>query len=215
MEIYREVAEKFAAKHLGVEGHLDALGEGTFAEVFGAGDKVVKVTRDKHDAIIAQRTVGKGFKHIVKNFGVYQIQETIDDDTIFIIVNERLKPMRDSKTYERYKPYVGVCCLVDKCYIYSGDEYKDSKWCEKHFQNAKGRVLEHNSSQLTSEDVETMEESIPQFVRMMGEIASLNVNIVDFHEGNIGYDDIGSVKFLDLGYHNSNGDSRGIKTIEL
>ena len=91
MAARRKIAEKYAQKYLGCTNleELQYLGSGSYAEAFKVGGSVLKITKDKHDAVLSNRLIGKNYENVVTTKRVVAF-ECEDEGTLYIMETEFL-----------------------------------------------------------------------------------------------------------------------------
>ena len=214
--LFYKIALSYAKRSLDFKGEaLTKLGDGTYAEVYTDGNVAIKVTNDKHDAILSNRMVGEDAKNIVKTFKVFQVNQTFDYDDVFLIINELLTPVCDT--------------------FYSGVD-GESNFVGSDFRNVEDRRLaaisdfvgtsngiasEYNNGASVDEMMDEFlinrfnftcspeifdEQSATDDIRnIVTECVEYGFRNCDLHKGNIGVDKDFRIKMLDIGHRSSDG----------
>jgi len=177
---------------------IKKLGEGTKGIAYEMkGNKVLKITLDRSEAEASSIIVGKKLKHICEIYRVFSFKSI---DRIYCIEQELLKPLANKSGNST---------------IFDAMEEEISEFADKY-----DTFMELSSSKdflkklKTIVDLMKKEGTSKQIIKFTTQIYEglyeLNMNGIiffDMHPGNLGYDQNGVLKIMDLGYSKSKKDS--------
>ena len=194
-----QVATKYAEEVLGFYGVLEELGSGSYAEVYGAGDLVIKCTDDVHDLVLSDFMIGQTSQHIVKTFRTAIVPRY----DYYIIVNEKLSTIVDSYevpydkrskiTYDIIEEAGGGGFFTGYFIRYTLEEYKEEL------------VSVVSNMGYIEGDLKIANNVVNQLIAIYKECKKLRFRNMDLHSENVGYDKNGVLKLLDIGHNSSNG----------
>lgn len=174
------------------------LGKGYYGRVFDLGNgKVLKMTKDKKEAILTSLLIGKKSKYIVNVFRVFVFKTY---DLMWFIEEEKLQPIKQSIE----------------------NEIEDSGLADA-FNNYFEGFNQHDYNQIIFIDNQLNNapenKEIKKFIRnMLGAAIELKRNKVDFrdfHVGNIMYDPKKEVyKIIDLGITSTKNDKNNLEILD-
>lgn len=89
------------------------LSSGSFGNAYSYDDKVMKITIDKNEAIVAHDLISKGNKRMVKYYNVYKY------NSLYVIIMDRVTPILD---------YLDKIKNLDKNYIWDLTSFLHNNW---------------------------------------------------------------------------------------
>jgi hypothetical protein len=223
---YYDIALKYARNHLNFKGKvLSKMGDGTYAEVYSDGNVAIKVTSDKHDAILSKQMCGLDSKYIVKTHNVFIVDDEYDGEDIYLIINELLEPISHCFYSGKVKPIASRRdddlddfekigdVLKDKLYDFIGednglandlhtyDEYDD----EKRICFMMDNFYDKKAGDIEDCELFNFEERISNVRGIVRDVIEYGFKNCDLHRGNVGLDSNGVLKMLDIGHRSSDG----------
>lgn len=185
------------------------LGSGYFGVAYDIGnDRVLKITKDKSEAVENLMLIGKPLKYIAQPYGVYSIKSKSDAKIpeTYAIVLEKLKTDPNiQKAYDRlefaFNKIMGVK-VSDVIEFYLGE------WDD-------GRVKKNKIDSYFKKNPQDA-EFFGDLVRIAEEAKALGVESMDYlNSNNLGYKKNGALGFFDVGWGNFLLEPRGAETIEV
>lgn len=189
--VLKKYSQNMARRGIHIQPSATLLGVGSRGAAFDAGgDKVLKITGDKSEAIAANRLKGKNNKHIYNVFDVFQIKGL----DVFGILQEKLEQLPGSEGRKPGKYDGPAGALTDAIIMteFPNVVFNASSWDEvlNKMQARANAKLKKMDPQQRDEFKKYFAESIHimNFYNMKGmfeELKQLGISFKDYHAGNI------------------------------
>lgn len=207
-EFIKHFAELMKRKrHIDVPQNPKYLGTGSRGSTFElSGDKVIKITGDREEAVAANKLKDHKLKHVYTVFDVFRFKGF----KVYGIIQEKLTPLEGADPNNPYRSETGEAGVfdwsVEVLTLYSaiqaaGYDFEELKVViqenlyekSKHTKDPKQLKKDFNTAWkcLTS---------IFSLKGMMTDLSSLGIKFHDYHAGNIMKRKDGSFVVIDIGY---------------
>jgi len=179
----------FATKVANKLGHsiVANLGKGTQGYAFDiGGNKILKITSDRGEAIEASRLVGKNTKHIGRFYGSYRLNEP--NDKIYIILREKLD-VDPERVIDIIADFMGFMDLSPAGWSQIADMIKKSD------RPAFNEIVKKSATIQNPQ----LKRNVGLMLAVIKELMDHGVRSADFTEENFGFRK-GVLAYYDLGY---------------
>lgn len=156
------------SKSLGCKSEVRYMNSGSYGMAFSVDDKVIKLTSDKGEAMIAKKLVNKNIPNTVRYYKVKKIQEY----EIWAILMDKA----ESFTKEEKK----IIEIIDECAYYDSPKKIKNELDESYIE--------------AKEQIEYRKLSVKLFKKMWNDYKNMCISLIkngismdDLHPGNIGY----------------------------
>lgn len=214
--------DKLAKKGINVDS-LKVLGVGTMGVAYDLGDKVLKVTRDLREAKASSLVAGKDIPNIIKVYDIWQFQKT----NWYGLIIEKLRPLSKEEEDALTKTVINTRFTV----LLSQAEDDWNKAMQMLAQRSMNSVVKDAYRKMPEFDPEKGGEGIrnpkvKEFVnqktaeiindfnkltkeynmkQLFKSLKQLGIQYYDFHGGNYGRREDGTLVLFDLGRSISKG----------
>lgn len=176
--------------------NISYLGSGFFGDAYDIGnDRVLKITRDKTEAIESLKIKSKNLKHIANVYDVYQVKSKSENKTYYIIILEKLN-RNDQELENKFGRMLFVFTSLEISFEEIIDEFATYGYSDKYKENEDklNKYFQKNPGD---------EKFFMGMVNIAKEIYELGVESKDYLSyKNLGYKKDGSLAFFDLGFAN-------------
>ena len=203
-----KIAQQVVAK-LGY-GQPRYIGSGNFGVAYDIGDdKILKITKDKTEAVENLKLMNKQLKYIAQPYEVYKVNSTSGDETIpetYVIILEKLDT--DPSIIRNFERLDYVFKSFFKITIPDAIEFYLGWWRDPVVSKEKiDRYLKKNPQDA---------EFFYGLIRIAEELQQYGVESIDFvNKENLGYKKSGALGFFDVGFGNALQNPVGAKEIAI
>jgi hypothetical protein len=172
--------------------NLVKIGEGYngIAYIVDGTRKVLKITKDKSEAVESAKIKGKNMKHLADVYNVYSINGEFDG--LYVIVLELL---RLDNSIEQMSSKLKKIFHNRMDFVESLDEYANDLLSKKRLDSIFKKAAEEN-----------LDGFLKQYLDIIDELKANNIKSIDYSNvDNLGFKPDGSLALFDLGYGEEEG----------
>lgn len=168
-ELIAKYRDKLIQRGIPISSHM-RLGKGSYGSAYSLpGGTVLKVTKDKTEAIAAKNLAGKNFKHVYKVLQVFQLDST----GVYVIHQEHLFRMSAQRILDK----AGLERVVQEAI----DNYREGDPKEKVIAWVSGQI----GPELNESEKQEIMKLTSDMMDGLDELSSIGIEFIDYHFGNV------------------------------